>query len=64
MAQNDYKTVRLKIGVYTRLVEFQGKGETLSEAVERLLSIIAPIREASEMINRDRQAYKVLHGER
>lgn len=63
MAQDNYRTVRLKIAVYTRLVEFQGKGETLSQAVERLLSIIEPIKQASGMISHDRQTYKALHGE-
>lgn len=57
------KQVRLEDNVYQRLDALRGKRESFSQCVERLISIIEPIRQASEMLNKDRISYKVLHGE-
>ena len=44
------KLIRLTEEVYNELEEFRGKRETFSQAVERLLSIIRPIKEASGIL--------------
>ena len=44
------KTIRVDDQVYNELEELRGKRETFSQVIERLLAIVRPLRQASEIL--------------